>query len=75
MTQVWSSSTVHFMLQDPLKAIICEIFNKKVCTFSRNTSKREAGLLIQFYVKSNLIPFCGHLSPATTVEAGRLRAK
>lgn len=66
---------MHFMLQDPLKTIICKILNKKVCIFSRNTSKREAGLLIQFYVKSNLIPFCGHLSSATMVEAGRLRAK
>lgn len=46
MAQVWSSSTVHFMVQDPLKAIICKVLNRKMCIFfSRSTWRREAGLL------------------------------
>lgn len=44
MAQVWSSSTVHFMVQDPLKAIICKILNRKVCIFFKESLRREAGL-------------------------------
>ena len=64
---------VHFMFQDPLKAIICKIFNKKVCIFFQIILQRgKQDSLIQFYVKSNLFLICDLLSSVIVVEAGGL---
>lgn len=76
MAQVWSSSTVHFMVQDPLKAIICKVLNRKMCIFFQEVlegGKQDS--LIQFYVKNDLILICGHLPPEGIVEVGGLSAK
>lgn len=77
MTQVWSSSTVHFMLQDPLKAIICKILSRTVCFFffspQRILQRRKQDSFIQFYVKSNLILICVCFFPVIMVVVGKLR--
>ena len=74
MTQVWSSSMVHFLFQDPLKAIICKIFNKKGMHFFFQIilQRGKQDSLIQFYVKSNLFLICGLLSSVIVIEAGGL---
>lgn len=74
MTQVWSLSTVHFMLQDPLKTIICKILNRKVCIFFKEYFRGKQDS-IQFHVKSNFILICGHFSSLIVVEVGELRTE